>query len=131
MTRNPFRRRSIIRHQIPSRSFIPVAAALVSVLALFILVGCDYEPPEITGLGADSAFVLAVIPVLKDQCDDCHFPGGPMHKRMPFDDMEVVGSLEDEVVIRLGGKGRERVAQWLVVWKREQEAANTPGRGQE
>ena len=89
------------------------------------LVSCDYDPPEITGLSADSAFVLAVIPVLEDQCEDCHFPGGPMHKKIPFDDMGVVGGLEDEVVTRLTGQGRERVAEWLAVWRREQKAAET------
>jgi hypothetical protein len=97
------------------------------VAALLGLAASDYDPPEIAGLDADSAFVLAVIPVLKDQCENCHFPGGPMYKKMPFDDMGVVGGLEDEVVTRLGGKGRERVAEWLAIWRRDQEAADAPG----
>jgi hypothetical protein len=46
-----------------------------------------------------------------------------MHKMMPFDDMSVVGGLEDEVVTRLKGKGRERMAEWLAVWRREQAAS--------
>lgn len=114
-------------HRFHPRLPIPRGSTLLPamVLTLGILAACDYEPPEITGLDADSAFVLAVIPVLKDQCENCHFPGGPMYKKMPFDDVGVVGGLEDEVVTRLKGKGRERVAEWLAVWRREQQAAET------
>ena len=74
---------------------------------------------------ADSAFVTAIIPVLEDQCEDCHFAGGPMYKKMPFDDFEVVSSLEDALVTQLGGKGRDRVKEWLALVREERTASES------
>jgi hypothetical protein len=102
----------------------PFGAALIllpaSLLAFALLGnGCDRSGSDLSGADPDSLFRADVVAVLRDQCEDCHFPGGPMHEEMPFDDVAVVRSLEDELLVRLEGKGRDRVAAWLELVRRE------------
>ena len=39
-------------------------------------------------------FNAAVLPVLKKNCSPCHFPGGKMYERMPFDQPATIISHE-------------------------------------
>ena len=87
-------------------------AVLIAMIAGFT--SCrETPPPDLTAMGVDSSFVTVIIPILKDQCEDCHFPGGPLYKTMPFDDLSLVTELEDALLTRLSGGGRDRVAEWL------------------
>ena len=100
---------------VPSRRRLPAAvlAAATGLVAVLGLPGCDRAGADLSGADPDSVFRADVVPVLRDQCEDCHFSGGPMHAEMPFDDLAVVRSLEDELLARLDGKGRKLVAAWL------------------
>lgn len=100
-------------------------AGVVAVLAAGLW-SCDREPgANMAKMGADSAFVRVVIPVLEDQCEDCHFEGGPMYKKMPFDDLEVVAEQGDLLLVQLNGSGREQVKKWLQQLRLER--ARPPG----
>jgi hypothetical protein len=74
---------------------------------------CGYRPPEITGMSPDSAFTEVVVPILRDQCEGCHFEGGAMFQAMPFDDLDLVTEHGDELMVQLKGTGRERMQEWL------------------
>jgi len=69
-------------------------------------------------MSPDSAFTVAIVPVLRDQCAGCHFAGGPMYKDLPFDDQATVTRLGDAVMVQLEGKGQERMRQWLALVRR-------------
>lgn len=87
--------------------------AVLGVLAAGIW-SCDRDPPpDIAAMGVDSAFVKVVVPILEKQCKDCHFSGGPMYKKMPFDDIDVVAEQGDLLLFQLKGSGREHVKTWL------------------
>ncbi len=93
------------------RSAFVLSACLVGLA----LAACRPSPPDFTGKDPDSLFRAAVVPVLRDQCEECHFEGGPMYRDMPFDDQEFVLELEDELLARLSGGGRGTVAGWLAL----------------
>jgi len=41
-----------------------------------------------------------VLPILQKKCTPCHFPGGKMYERMPFDYSEIIISNEPGVLKR-------------------------------
>jgi hypothetical protein len=75
----------------------------------------------------DSAFTAVVVPVLRDQCQGCHFPGQPMYGELPFDDSQMVLELGDGVAVLLEGQGRERVMEWLALARAEFDSVRVPG----
>ncbi len=46
-------------------------------------------------------FALQIQPLLQQKCSPCHFTGGKMYERMPFDKGETIISHEEGVVRRL------------------------------
>jgi hypothetical protein len=87
--------------------------------------GCGKRYPSLEGLDSERGFEAVVLPILHDQCEGCHFSGGVMYQDLPFDDRELVASRGDEVLLQLKGKGRERMAEWLALTRRE--ANQEPG----
>jgi len=83
------------------------------------LIGCGKRYPSVEGMDAERGFEAVVLPILHDQCEGCHFAGGVMYQDLPFDDRELVASRGDEVLLQLKGKGRERMAEWLALSRRE------------
>jgi hypothetical protein len=61
----------------------------------------------------DSAFTAVVVPILREQCQGCHFPGEPMYGELPFDDYRTVSDLGDGVAVLLDKRGRQRVMEWM------------------
>jgi pimeloyl-ACP methyl ester carboxylesterase len=60
------------------------------------------------------AFRDRVQPILAQRCTPCHWPGGVMYSRIPFDDPEAVRSHGEGVLRRLEGDDHETVAAWAV-----------------
>ena len=64
----------------------------------------DSPPPprDATALsGIEPSFVREVRPVLEKRCSPCHFPGGKMHARLPFDDPATVRELGERLFTRI------------------------------
>src|SRR5262245_17877397 len=62
------------------------------------------SPPSApTPAAADSraAFESTVKPILVSSCMPCHFPGGKMYDKLPFDDPTVVASHSEGVLRRI------------------------------
>jgi pimeloyl-ACP methyl ester carboxylesterase len=72
----------------------------------------DWLKARLAAPAADS-FRETVQPLLAQRCTPCHFPGGVMYGRIPFDDPEAVRSHEAGVLRRLKGEDRDAVAAWL------------------
>jgi hypothetical protein len=49
-----------------------------------------------------------IVPILQKKCSPCHFPGGKMYERMPFDKSETIISHEAGVLKRF--KDEEQVS---------------------
>ena len=50
---------------------------------------------------ADALFAEGVRPVLERRCTPCHFPGGKMYDRLPFDDPGTVRRLGEKLFTRI------------------------------
>ena len=46
-------------------------------------------------------FATRVRPLLEEKCSPCHFPGGRMYDRMPFDREETIRTLGESMLSRL------------------------------
>jgi hypothetical protein len=68
--------------------------------------------PAVDG-DAEPQFARDVQPVLARACDPCHFPGGKMYERMPFDDPKTVASHKAGVLRRLKGTDRTTLERWI------------------
>jgi hypothetical protein len=58
-------------------------------------------------------FDATVRPVLEARCTPCHYPGGKMYERLPFDQPPVVAAHADGIRRRLKGPDLEALEKWL------------------
>jgi hypothetical protein len=54
-------------------------------------------------------FATQVKPILVTRCEGCHFPGGKMYQRLPFDRAETVKTLGEKLFTRLKDENDRRV----------------------
>ena len=55
-----------------------------------------------------------VQPIFEKNCNPCHFPGGKMHARLPFDDGATIAKLGKKVFSRIKDEpSRERIRKYL------------------
>src|ERR1700756_5128413 len=50
---------------------------------------------------ATDTFHVSVEPMLKERCTPCHFPGGKMYGKLPFDRPETIVSLGERLFTRI------------------------------
>lgn len=79
-------------------------------LTLFGWLGSDVKktPPEVTAktmtvLQDTIDFVIQVQPILVKNCSPCHFTGGKMYARMPFDKDTTIINHEKGILKRIKG----------------------------
>src|SRR5258705_12339336 len=46
-------------------------------------------------------FKTQIQPILQKKCTPCHFPGGKMYEKMPFDKGETIIAFKDKIVKRI------------------------------
>jgi len=68
----------------------------VSAIALWLLLASRQTPPA-----APADFAHSVRPILEAHCQPCHFPGGKMYARLPFDKPETVVKLNTKLFTRI------------------------------
>lgn len=56
---------------------------------------------ELEGPPAPDLFTTSVLPVLERRCTPCHFTGGVMHAKLPFDEPETIRELGDHLFTRI------------------------------
>lgn len=62
---------------------------------------------------AADLFTTSVLPILKARCSPCHFPGGALYERLPFDRPETLASHRPGALRRLKGDDRAAFEEWL------------------
>jgi hypothetical protein len=72
-------------------------------------------PPAPASAAAAPAdlFASSVRPILEAHCTPCHFPGGKMYERLPFDKPETLASHREGALRRLKGDDRAAFEAWL------------------
>lgn len=54
-----------------------------------------------------------ILPLLKSNCNPCHFPGGKVHDVYPFDSYETVATLGLKLNTRLKNNEKDVVSEWV------------------
>jgi hypothetical protein len=78
-------------HQLPT-STLPVRQAVAA--------EPEAKAPEPVSKGAID-FKSEVQPIFAKRCTPCHFPGGSMHEKLPFDDPATISRLGEKVFSRI------------------------------
>ena len=58
-------------------------------------------------------FADSIAPLLREKCSPCHFKGGKVFDRYPFDQYETVRKLGKRLNTRLKGEDADLVARWI------------------
>ena len=70
------------------------------------------EPPRVN-------FATDIQPVLAQRCQPCHFPGGVMHARLPFDDPKTIVKLGTKLFGRIKDeKTRQAIRDFVAQQRR-------------
>jgi|SRR5688572_15239037 len=59
------------------------------------------------------AFDKDIVPILKSRCSPCHFPGGKMYEKMPFDKSKTIIDHSAGVARRLKGEDLDKLKAYL------------------
>ena len=54
-------------------------------------------------------FESEIKPIFQTRCQPCHFPGGKVYDRMPFDKPETINRLGEKVFTRIKDKDEQRL----------------------
>ena len=63
-----------------------------------------------------------VLPILRERCMPCHFPGGKMYGRLPFDEPATIRVLGTELFTRIKDEGEQATIQRFL----DQKPGNEP-----
>ncbi|HEX2123216.1 MAG TPA: hypothetical protein VHL59_16410 [Thermoanaerobaculia bacterium] len=70
--------------------------------------------PKPAAAAAQVAFARDVQPILERRCTPCHFPGGTMHAKLPFDRGETIDRLGTKLFSRIkDDKEQELIRKYL------------------
>ncbi len=83
---------------------------LLGIVFLFLLLGLSLQSRGIPNV----TFQQNILPLLKTKCTPCHFEGGKVYDRLPFDDYQTVYTLRSRLNTRLKTKGQQSlVNRWI------------------
>ena len=87
---------------------IAIGALLAGVIVLGITAPILPQEPK-TGQPKDTVFTYRgnILPMLQANCNPCHFPGGKMYKKLPFDDYKTVATLGKKLNTRFKEKKQQ------------------------
>jgi hypothetical protein len=54
-------------------------------------------------------FASDIIPILESSCQPCHFQGGQMYEKLPFDKPETIAKLGTKLFTRIKNEDQQRV----------------------
>lgn len=77
---------------------------LLPAAVLLLLASCPPAPPPDTApspVVSHVDFDSQVKPILQTRCTPCHFPGGVMHDRLPFDQARTIRDLGEKLFTRI------------------------------
>ena len=78
-----------------------VSAVIVALLCGTMLAARGAPQRACTPSAADTDFKTTVQPILEQHCKPCHFEGGKMYDRLPFDRPETITKLGEKLFTRI------------------------------
>lgn len=85
---------------------------LLPAAALLLLASCPpAAPPDTapTPMVSHVDFDSQVKPILQTRCTPCHFPGGVMHAKLPFDQARTIHDLGEKLFTRIKDEQEQAV----------------------
>ena len=70
-------------------------------IQLLVLYCAGDTPAKAPAPVSTVTFVKDVQPILEKRCQPCHFPGGTMHAKLPFDKPETINHLGTRLFSRI------------------------------
>lgn len=71
------------------------------------------------GLRATDSFHASVEPILKERCMPCHFAGGKMYGKLPFDRPETIVSLGERLFTRIKDEEQRKVIRKFLAERKQ------------
>jgi hypothetical protein len=71
-------------------------------------------------------FASQIKPILEARCQPCHFPGGVMYERLPFDQAATIHTLGTKLFTRIKDENEQRVIRDFLLTGRTSSASETP-----
>ena len=98
---------------------------LLCFIALFVLLGAGIKKPSVAVMVKQSIilndtidFTNQIQPILVSYCSPCHFPGGKMYQRMPFDKDTTIINHEAGILRRIKGDDNALIKAFVQQGKR-------------
>lgn len=82
-------------------------AAAALILAFSLLASPPPPPPKTPTVD----FEIQIRPILEKRCQPCHFPGGKMYARMPFDQPRTIRMLGEKMFTRIKDPREQAILQ--------------------
>jgi len=77
------------------------------------------SPSVSSSLNDTISFILQIQPILVNRCSPCHFTGGKMYERMPFDKGETIVNHEVALLRRIKDEKEKALIQKFIVEQRK------------
>ncbi|HYC61634.1 MAG TPA: hypothetical protein VEK79_18910 [Thermoanaerobaculia bacterium] len=81
-------------------------------LMVLTLMPLPAEPPK------DVQFARDVQPIMEKRCQPCHFPGGTMHAKLPFDQAVTIDKLGTKLFTRIKKDDEQAVIRAFLARKK-------------
>lgn len=88
-------------------------ACLASLLALSLSVAAHSSPHRSQDKPKPVTFNADIAPLLAAKCQPCHFKGGKVFDKLPFDQYKTVAKIAPRLHTRLKGEDEHLVARWI------------------
>lgn len=62
-------------------------------------------------------FKTQVQPILVKNCSPCHFPGGKLYEKLPFDKAEIITSHEKGIIKRINDETEKKIIRLFIEQK--------------
>ena len=80
----------------------------------------QHKQKSVQGKDTIYTFHGNVLPLLQSNCKPCHFPGGKVFKKLPFDDYKTVASLGKKLNTRLKKQEQQAILNgWIASGAKE------------
>lgn len=115
-----------------------VMRARVLILALALVFGLNMygrakldaaAPAAPTAPPPQIDFATQIRPLLEARCTPCHFAGGKLYQRLPFDRQETITTLGTKLFTRIKDEHEQRLIRDFLAQESEREHARAPSSG--
>ena len=110
----------LVHYPMKVSAYLGIALLFVSVMGLgFIVPTAPQDHKTEKPGGTLYTYHKDILPMLQANCNPCHFPGGKVYKKLPFDDSVTVAKLGKKLNTRLKQKEQQTIINGWVESKQK------------